>query len=71
MRKLKNRVSKDHGRVKAGPVISIAKRPADEGIEELERERAARWRGGKPLGARRPAKIKGPSVAAAVIQDRR
>lgn len=71
VRKLKNRLSKDHGRVKAGLVISIAKKPSDEGIEAMVRERVARWGGGTPRGARRPPKIKGPSVAEAVIEGRR
>ena len=31
----------------------------------------ARWVGGKPRGARRPPRIKGPSVARAVIEGRR
>ena len=47
------------------------KRPVNKGIEVLIRERLAHWGGGKPRGARRPPKIKGPSVADAVIQDRR
>ena len=51
-------------------VSKLKKRPVDEGIEAMVRERAARWEGGKPRGARRPPKIKGPSVADAVIQDR-
>ena len=70
MKKLKNRLGRDRGRVKAVAMISTAGRPFDEGIEGLMRERAARWGGGKPRGARRPAKIKGPS-ADAVIEGRR
>jgi hypothetical protein len=52
-------------------VISSAVRPVDEGIEAMVRERAARWGGGKPQGAKRPPRIKGPSVAQAVLEDRR
>jgi prevent-host-death family protein len=83
VRELKNRLSEYLRKVKAGErlvvtergkpvaVISSARSPADEKIEAMVRERAARWGGGKPRGATRPPKIKGPSVAQAVIEDRR
>lgn len=83
IRELKNKLSKYLRRVKAGErlvvtergkpvaVISSAGSRAHEGIEAMVRERAARWGGGKPKGATRPPKIKGPSVAQAVIEDRR
>jgi prevent-host-death family protein len=83
VRELKNRLSEYLRKVKAGErvvitergraiaTISAAEMPVDEDIEELVRERAAHWAGGKPRGAKRPAKIKGPSVAEAVIEDRR
>ncbi len=83
IRELKNRLSKYLRRVKAGErlvvtergkpvaVISSAGSAVDEGIEAMVRERAARWGGGKPRGAMRPPRIKGPSVAQAVIEDRR
>ena len=83
VRELKNRLSEYLRKVKAGErvvitergraiaMISAAETPVDEEIDALVRERAARWTGGKPQGARRPAKIKGPSVADAVIEDRR
>lgn len=83
IRELKNRLSKYLRMVKAGErlvvtergkavaVISGAGRSVDEGIEAMVRERAARWGGGKPRGAMRPPRIKGPSVAQAVIEDKR
>ena len=83
VRELKNRLSEYLRKVKAGErvvitergraiaMISAAETAMDEDIEALVRERAARWAGGKPQGGRRPAKIKGPSVAEAVIEDRR
>ena len=83
VRDLKNKLSEYLRKVKAGErvvitergkavaVISTAGRPVHEGIEAMVRERAARWGGGKPRGARRPPKIKGPSVADAVIEGRR
>ena len=83
VRELKNRLSEYLRKVKAGErvvitergravaMISAAETPLDEGIEAMVRERTARWAGGKPRGARRPPRIKGPSVAKAVIEDRR
>jgi len=43
----------------------------DRVLLDLVREGRAEWGGGKPEGARRPARVKGPSVAEAVIEDRR
>jgi hypothetical protein len=37
----------------------------------LMRQGIVRWSGGKPRGAPRPPRIKGPTVARAVIEDRR
>ena len=57
-----------------GKPVAIITRPgglAEERIEGMIRERQAFWGGGKPRGSRKPAKIKGPSVADAVIEDRR
>lgn len=83
IRELKNRLSEYLRRVKKGErlvitergkpvaVISSAEKPVHEGIEAMVRERAARWSGGKPRGAKRPPRIKGPSVAQAVLEDRR
>jgi prevent-host-death family protein len=83
VRELKNRLSEYLRKVKAGERVVITERgraiamitaadtPVDEEIEALVRERAARWAGGKPRGAKWPRKINGPSVAQAVIEDRR
>jgi prevent-host-death family protein len=43
----------------------------DRVLLELLHEGLAEWGGGKPEGARRPARVKGRSVAQAVIEDRR
>jgi len=76
---LKNRLSEYLRRVKSGErlvvtergrpvaVISRAGTPVDEVIETMVREREARWGGGKPGGAKKPPKIKGPPVARAVL----
>ena len=84
IRELKNRLSQYLKRVRAGervivtergkPVAIISPPPAgeaDQHIEAMLREGAARWGGGKPKGASRPPRIKGPSVAQAVLEDRR
>ena len=83
IRDLKNRLSEYLRRVKAGErlvvtergrpvaVISRAETAVNEGIETMVREREARWGGGKPGGAKKPPKIKGPPVARAVLEDRR
>jgi prevent-host-death family protein len=83
IRELKNRLSEYLRRVKKGErlvitdrgkavaVISSAVNPVDSGIEALVRERAASWGGGKPEGAKRPPRVKGPSVAQAVLEERR
>jgi len=84
VRELKNGLSRFLGRVKVGerlvvtdrgrPVAIISPPPAtssDRRIEAMLREGAARWGGGKPRGAQHPPRVKGPSVARAVIEDRR
>jgi prevent-host-death family protein len=84
IRQLKNQLSQYLKRVRAGervvvtergkPVAIISPPPnsqADRQIEAMLREGVARWGGGKPKGALRPPRIKGPSVAQAVIEGRR
>lgn len=84
IRELKNRLSQYLKRVKTGERVVVTERgqpvaiisppavtPADQRIEGMLREGIARWGGGKPRGAPRPPRIKGPSVAEAVIEDRR
>lgn len=82
IREIKNRLSEYIRMVRAGervvvtehgkPVAVITRPggPGDERIDGMIRERHARWEGGKPRGSKRPPKIKGPSVADAVIEDR-
>lgn len=43
---------------------------AERALLELVREGWVEWGGGKPQGAKRPPRVKGPSVAEAVIEDR-
>ena len=84
IRELKNRLSQYLKRVRAGERLVVTERGkpvaiisppsvtrADRRIEAMLREGVARWEGGKPRGARRPPRVKGPSVAQAVIEDRR
>jgi prevent-host-death family protein len=51
-----------------GPAVESEE---DRVLLELLREGRAEWGGGKPEGARKPTRVKGPSVAEAVIEDRR
>src|SRR5262245_53744689 len=82
IRELKNQLSRYLKRVRAGerlvvtergqPVAVIAPPPtstAEHRIEGMLRLGVARWAGGKPLGARRPPRVKGEPIADAVIED--
>lgn len=84
IRELKNRLSRYLKRVRAGERLVVTERGepvailspptvtrTDRRIEAMLREGIARWGGGKPRGARRPPRVKGPTVAEAVIEDRR
>lgn len=84
IRELKNRLSEFMHRVDAGERMVVTDRgrpvavilptgagPDDRRIEEMLREGLARWKGGKPRGAARPPRMKGPSVSEAVVEDRR
>lgn len=51
-----------------GPVST---KPELKRVERLIDAGQAMWDGGKPRGAQRPAKVKGPSMADAVIEGRR
>jgi len=60
----------DRGR----PIAIIAPAGAsgdEQRIDAMVRDGTMQWEGGKPQGARRLAHLKGPTVAAAVLEDRR
>lgn len=84
IRELKNRLSQYLKRVGTGERLVVTERGrpvavisppsvtlADRRLDAMLREGVARWGGGKPRGASHPTRIKGPSVAQAVIEDRR
>ncbi len=84
VRDLKNRLSEYLRRVRSGERLVVTERgkpvailsppteaPPDGHIEALLRAGVVRWTGGKPRGSRHPARLKGPSVARAVIEGRR
>jgi prevent-host-death family protein len=84
IRELKAHLSRFLARVRQGERITVTDRgrpvaiigpPAvstdDQRIDAMVRDGTIRWEGGKPRGARRPAHLKGPAVAAAVLEDRR
>ncbi|MEX2146908.1 MAG: type II toxin-antitoxin system prevent-host-death family antitoxin [Candidatus Rokuibacteriota bacterium] len=84
IRELKNRLSEFLARVKTGervfvtdrgrPIAVISPPPDGEGDERITamvRDGIARWGGGKPRGAARPVRVRGASMARAVIEGRR
>lgn len=84
VRKLKNRLSFYLNQVKRGRALQVTDRgqkialiipmpqTSDEAtLWELAKAGRLAWAGGKPAGAPRPLAIRGPSVAQAVIEDRR
>jgi prevent-host-death family protein len=84
VRQLKNQLSRYLKRVRAGEEFVVTERgepvaiisptpgkPLESGLEAMLRAGLARWGGGKPRGARRPPRVKGPSVADAVLEGRR
>lgn len=84
VRELKNRLSEYLRRVKAGERLVVTERgrpvailsSPPEGswqheVEEMLRDGSVRWGGGKPTGARHPARNVGASVSDAVLEDRR
>ena len=84
IRELRDTLSAVLRRVRAGESITVTDRrrpiavvvPVEEaGGPELVRRLVAAgalaWAGGKPRGAARPPAVRGESVAAAVLEDRR
>ncbi len=84
IRELKTHLSRHLKRVRAGARLLVTERgrsiatinpvapPADvDWAHRLVAEGRAHWNGGKPAGARRPAKIAGKSASSIVIEDRR
>jgi prevent-host-death family protein len=83
IRELKQGLSAVLARVKKGEAVIVTDRrqpvavvvPLRAGgtalIERLARAGRLSWAGGKPRGAKRPPRVQGPSVADAVIEDRR
>ena len=81
---LKHRLSEYLGRVKRGERVFVTDRgrpvavispPAnaegDGRIDAMLREGVAHWTGGKPRGSTRPTRMRGASMARAVIESRR
>ncbi len=83
IREIKNRFSAYLRKAKAGervvvtehgkPVAVITRTGGvvEERVDDMIRAHQAFWGGGKPRGSRKPHKLKGASVADAVIEDRR
>ena len=84
IKELKNKLSHYLTYVKQGKKLAVTERgkviayltsaersPEVEKMAELIREDLAFWKGGKPLGAARPARVTGKPVSAIVTEDRR
>jgi len=84
IRDLKTHLSRHLKRVRAGARLLVTERgrsiatispveaPADvDWAHQLVAEGHARWNGGKPTGASRPATIPGRTAASRVLEDRR
>jgi prevent-host-death family protein len=84
IRELKARLSHHLKRVRLGARLLVTERgrliasinpveaPADvDWVHQLVAEGRAHWSGGKPTGARRPAKNAGKTASAIVLEDRR
>lgn len=84
IRDLKSHTSSVLRRVSAGETITITvrnepvalltpvrARSQDDILRALVSAGKIAWSGGKPKGCKNPARVRGPSVAEAVIEDRR
>lgn len=84
IRTLKNEASGIIRRVRAGETLTITDRgepvallvpitsaPSEESVRKLVAAGRLSWGGGKPSGAARRVRARGPSVSSAVLEDRR
>lgn len=84
IKELKNKLSQYLREIKKGEKIVVTEREKviativpvervdeDSKLLSLVKEGFAIWKGGKPMGSRRPVKIKGKAVSEIVIEDRR
>ena len=84
IRQLRDHLSHYLRRVKTGERLVVTERgksvailspPAEKAthqrVDAMLREGVADWNGGKPRGSRRPARVKGPSMAETVSEGRR
>jgi antitoxin (DNA-binding transcriptional repressor) of toxin-antitoxin stability system len=74
-----NRLGEFLARVKTGERVIVMERgrpiavisPPGIAMETVVRAGGVRWTGGKPRGSDRPTRMRGPSMARAVIEGRR
>lgn len=84
IRQLRDRLSHYLRRVKTGERLVVTERgksvavlsppvekAVDQQLDAMLREGVAHWSGGKPRGSKRPARVKGSSMAQTVIEGRR
>lgn len=84
IRDLKTNLSRHLKRVRSGTRLVVTERgrsiatlspveaPADvDWAHQLVAEGRAHWNGGKPMGAKRPARLTGKTASSVVLEDRR
>jgi len=84
IRELKTHLSRHLKRVQAGERLLVTERgrsiatisPVEPSVDvdwahQLVADGRAHWNGGKPTGAKRPAKITGTTASSIVLEDRR
>ncbi|MBI5480985.1 MAG: type II toxin-antitoxin system prevent-host-death family antitoxin [Deltaproteobacteria bacterium] len=84
IRELRSDASAIVRRVRQGEVVTVTDRhrpvavivplrsgSAEDAVRQLVRLGRVAWAGGKPAGSRRRAVLRGPTVAEAVVEDRR
>lgn len=52
-------------------IVPLIERSTADLIRELAKTGRVSWSGGKPKGAKDPARVRGPAVSDVVVQDRR
>lgn len=52
-------------------LVPVGEAGAGDALRQLAAAGLISWKGGKPRGLARPARVKGAAVAAAVVEDRR
>ena len=52
-------------------IVPVERAEEDSNLLSLVREGFAVWKGGKPVGSKKPVKIKGKTISEIILEDRR